>query len=516
MDVIPDGATVAICGTGVVLEPDLLLSSLESRFLASSGPTGLRVVALMCTGDQTGRGGLNHIAHSGMVKSVVASSMYAHRHPGMTEMLRSGEIEGYIVGMGSLVQMLTATASGKPGVLTQAGLGTFLDPRIEGGRMNAKSTEPPVRLLEIDGNEYLFYEALPIDVALIRATTADEDGYLSFEEEPNTLGVLEIAAATKASGGQVIVQVKNLVSAGSLDPRRVGVPGTLVDRIVVHPEQTQLGPTMHDAARGWNPYLVGALRMAPGHGLTVADPKDRIILCRAADELAPGAVVNVGAGLPTKLPMMLDELGSLDEVTITNEHGVFGGLLGTSLGGSFVPGVNPKAIMDSVFQFNYYEGGGLDIAFLGAGQVDSLGNVNVSKFANHWNGPGGLCSITHSTKKIVYCTSLTSGGLSVRVVDGRLEVVREGAHKTFVPEVEQVTFNAKLAHSRGQTVVYVTERCVFELDHQGLLVTELAPGVDVGLHIQPHVGFPVRVSADVKTMSFGLHQEHPSLAEVTL
>ena len=506
---IEDGATVAVGGTGAVLEVDLILESLEKRFLEQGHPRDLTLVAPMLPGDRRGVGGLNCFAHEGMLSRIFGASFLLQRHPNLIELIRNNGCEGYIASMGTMVQLMTAIGGAKPGVFTTAGLHTFLDPRDEGGCMNERSKEPPVRVERIDGKEYLFYPSFPIDVAIIRGTTADENGYISFEEEPNTLAMQEIAMAAKACGGKVIAQVKRVARAGSLDPKLVRVPGPLVDAVVVHPLQFQVSPLMSDPVAGWNPFLTGALKMSYD-GLPPVEPgANRIILRRAAHELRPGDVINLGAGAATHLPRIALEEGILDRVVFTNEHGIFGGLMGTAIGGSFVPAINAEAIMDSTFQFNYYEGGGLDITFLGVGEVDAAGDLNVSRFGRELNGPGGFSNITDRTPRIVFCSTLTSGGLKVEIEDGNLKIVEEGRYRKFVPKVEQVTFNARRAFEKGQSVLYVTERAVFRLGEQGLELIEIAPGIDLDRDVRSQIGFDLEVADDVSTMSPRLFTDEP-------
>ncbi|OQM76050.1 acyl CoA:acetate/3-ketoacid CoA transferase [Manganibacter manganicus] len=497
---IPDGATICVMGTGPVLEPAHLLDALEKRFLAEAHPRDMTLITPMLPGDRRGEGGMNSFAHEGMLSRLIGASFARARHPALLDLLREGVVEGYMTSMGSMIELLTAIGSGKPGLFTTVGLGTFLDPRREGGALNERSTRPPCRIETIDGKEYIFYPAFPIDVAIIRGTTADENGYVSFEEETNTLGAAEIAMACKASGGRVIVQVKRLAKAGSLDPRLVRVPGPLVDAIVVDPRQTQLSPAMADPLAGWNPFLAGALKH-PLKGLaTVKAGPERTMLRRAALELKEGDVVNLGAGVATKLPLLALEEGILDRVTFTNEHGIFGGMMGTALGGSFVPALNAEAIMDSVFQFNFYDGGGLDVTFLGIGEVDASGDLNVSRFGEEINGPGGFNNITDRTRRIVFCGSLTSGGLRVEISGGRMRIAQEGRHKKFVPKVEQVTFNAARALEKRQEVRYVTDRAVMRLTQGGPELIEIAPGIDIERDIRANVGFDLRVSPDLREM----------------
>lgn len=502
VELIADDATVVIGGTGVVLEPLATLLALEERFVRTSRPLNLTIVAPMCPGDRPGEGGLNCVAHEGMLGRLIGSSFNRKRHPRLHELLEREACEGYTLPMGALVQLMTAIGSGKPGVHTTSGIGTFLDPRIENGRMNSISNSAPGRIESLDGMEYIFYPSFPVNVAIIRATTADENGYLSLEEEPNTLGLLELAMAAKASGGLVIAQVKRVAAKGSLDARLVRVPGPLVDVVVVDPLQTQLSPSMADPLAGANPFLAGGMRRPLSNLEPVAHGPARLILRRAALELRPNDVVNIGAGVATDLPRIVHEDGAHGLVTFTNEHGVFGGMMGTALGGSFVPALNADAIMDSAFQFNYYTGGGLDITFLGMGQVDQSGNVNVSKFGNLWNGPGGFADITDKTARIVICGAFTAGGLKTRVgTDGRLTILSEGRQNKFVTQVEQITLSGKECRRKQQCVRYVTERAVFELQDGGLTLVEIAPGIDLDNDILSVMDFRPIISKDLKLIS---------------
>jgi len=506
---IPDGATVAVGGTGPVLEASAVLEALEKRFLGQGHPQNLTVFSPMLPGDRPGVGGLNCFAHEGMLERIIGASFSMQRHPRLLELIRKGTSEGYILGMGTALQLLTAIGAGKPGVFTTVGTGSFLDPRVEGGCMNERSTRPPVRIEVIDGKEYLFYPALPIHVAIIRGTTADENGYISMEEEPNTLGMLELALAAKASGGIVIAQVKRLARAHSLDARLVKIPGSIVDMIVVSPQQTQLSSQMADPLNGWNPFLAGAMKTSYADMPIMPLDAQKLIVRRAALELRSRDVINVGAGVATHLPRVALEEGILDRVVFTNEHGVFGGLMATATGGSFVPAYNADAIMDSAFQFNFYDGGGLDIAFLGIGQIDAYGNVNVSKFNREWNGPGGFNNITEKTKRIVFCGSLTSGGLKIQIGSQGMRIVEEGRFHKFVPRVEQITLNAPRAFEKGQSITYITERAVFRLDAHGPELVEVAPGIDVERDIRPYVDFPLRVSEKLALIDERIYRDGP-------
>ncbi|MBI3120680.1 MAG: acyl CoA:acetate/3-ketoacid CoA transferase [candidate division NC10 bacterium] len=506
---IPNGATLVIGGTGAVLEPDLVLHALERRFLETGEPKDLVNVNPMLPSDRPGEGGLNVLAHEGMLRRIIGGSYTAKRHPRLIRMILEDRIEAYNLPMGTLVQWLTAVGAGKPGVLTQVGLHTFVDPRLEGGRLNDRTTENLAEVMTIRGQEYLFYPTFPVDVAIVRGTTADQDGNISMEEEPNTLGMTDIAMAARNSGGTVIAQVKRVAKRGTLDPRLVRIPAPLVDAVVVHRHQTQLTPATPGGREGHNPALCGDARVPLDTIPPLPLDGRKVILRRAARELRRGDVVNLGAGLATELPVVALEEGVLDAVTFTNEHGIFGGLMGSAIGTTFVVALNPDAIMDSTFQFNYYDGGGLDITFLGVGQLDGAGNNNVSRFGEEITGCGGFHNITDRARRIVFCTFFTAGGLEVDVTDGRLKILREGKHPKLVERVEQLTFNAARAHAKGQQVTYVTERAVFRLTAEGLTLVEVAPGVDVERDIRARMRCPLRVAPDARPMDAALFRPEP-------
>jgi acyl CoA:acetate/3-ketoacid CoA transferase len=498
--VIPNGATLAIGGTGAVLEADLVLAALDRRFRETGEPRDLTNINPMCPSDRPGEGGLNVVAHEGMLRRVIGGSFAGKRHPALIRMILENRVEAYNFPMGTLVQWFTAVGAGKPGVFTQVGIGTYVDPRLEGGRLNARTTENLSEVITLRGQEYLFYPAFPLDVAILRGSTADQHGNISMEEEPNTLGLADIAMAARNSGGKVIVQVKRVAKRGSLDPRLVRLPAPLVDIVVVNPQQTQLTPTTAGGRQGYNPALSGEMKVPLDAMPPLPLDGKKVILRRAARELRRGDVVNLGAGIATELPLVALEEGVLDRVNFTNEHGIFGGLMGTAIGTTFVVALNAEAIMDSTFQFNFYDGGGLDITFLGVGQLDGAGNNNVSRFADDIPGCGGFHDITDRARRIVFCTFFTAGGLNVEVADGHLKILREGKHPKLVERVQQLTFNAARAFAKGQEVVYVTERAVFRLTAEGLTLVEVAPGVDVERDIRARMGCPLRVAPEVRPM----------------
>ena len=506
---IPDGATVAVGGTGPVLEPDMVLEALQSRFIEQQKPRNLTLFSPILPGDRPGIGGLSCFAHEGLLAKVIGASFSTYRCPRLLDLVRDEKIEGYTMGIGPMMGMLSSAAGGRPGIFTTVGIGTFLDPRVEGGCMNKRSTNPPVRVEMLDGKEYLYHPAIPIDVAIIRGTTADENGYISFEEEPNTLGMLELAGAAKASGGIVIVQVKRVARANSLNPQLVRIPGVLVDMIVVNPKQTQVSPAMADPLEGWNPFLAGALKAPLSNVPVVKDILRRTILRRAALELRHGDIINLGAGMATGLAGIAVEEKIYEDMVFTNEHGVFGGVMASAYGKSFVPAYNADAIMDSEFMFRFYERGGLDITFLGVGEADAAGNINVSKFGKEWMAPGGFNSITDKTRRIVFCTSLTAGGLEVGMENGALKIISEGRHKKFIPKVSQITLNGPRAFSQGQEVTYITERAVFKLGAEGPELIEIAPGMNLERDVLPNIGFNAKVSPSLRVMDQRIFLDAP-------
>ncbi len=497
---IDTGDTVIIHGSGGVLVPDAVLQSLEARYLKTGAGGDLKLIVPIIPGTRAEMNGMNRFAHPGMLREIIGSCFDPIRHPELIRMVNDGEIKGYEASIGTIVRLCRAIGSNQPGFFSRAGLGSYLDPRDQGGRMNAQSNSPPVRVEEVNGREYLFYPAFPIDVAIIRGSTADEAGNISFEDDPNTLGAVEYALAARASGGKVIVQVKRLAKAGSLDPHKVRVPAALVDHVVVDPHQQQVSGFKQDPLAGPDPFLTGQMRMSLEGLPPIPQTPMRTVLRRAALELRRGFSVNLGQGMPTNLPRIALEEDVLEDVSFNNEHGAFGGLTAEDYVGNFLPAVNVEAIMDSSFTFDFYDGGCLDITYLGFGEIDQHGNVNVNKFGKLWNGSGGFTNIVEKTSRVVFCGTLTAGGLEIECNDGKLEILREGRNTRFTPQVSHVCFNGARAHANGQAAHYVTERAVFRLGPSGIELVEVAPGIDIDTHIRPNVGFDLRVSNTLKAM----------------
>jgi Acyl CoA:acetate/3-ketoacid CoA transferase len=466
---VPDGARVLIeASGGGVLEPSALLRALGERHRRTGGPTGLSLYFCSGVGDRQGSG-VDVLARPGLVRRAVAG--HWAMTPALSRLAYEGRIEAYNLPQGVLAQLLRESAAGRPGLFTPVGLGTFCDPRQGGGKLNDVTTEDLVRLVEVDGEEVLFYPSPRFDVAFIRATTADERGNLTVEHETARLGVLAAAMAARNSGGLVIAQVKRLAMAGTLNAKHVVVPGHLVDVLVVDPGQWQ---TVTDA---YNPAYSGEIRVP----FTEAEPmpltERKVVARRALAEIPRGAVVNLGVGMADGVASVALEEGRLADLTLTVEQGIVGGV--PARGVIFGVSWNPDAVIDHSAQFDFYDGGGLDVACLGFAEVDAAGNVNSSHVNGRIIGAGGFINISQAARTVVFCGTLTSGGLRTVVGGGRLRVTAEGRHRKFVPRVRQITFNADRARARGQRVLYVTERAVFRLGPDGPELCEVAPGFDV-------------------------------------
>jgi acyl CoA:acetate/3-ketoacid CoA transferase len=487
---ISSGATVMVdsCGGGIN-EPSGVLAALERRFVETGAPRDLTLYLVSGMGDGRG-GGADRFAHEGMVRRVYAS--HWGWSPRLGEMALAGAFEAYVLPQGVMSHLLRDIAAGRPGVVSEIGIGTFVDPRVEGGRVNARTREDVVQVVELAGREWLFYPSLPIDVAIIRGTTADERGNLTMEHEGVTLEVLSAAQAARNSGGLVIAQVKRLAAAGTLDGRAVQVPGNLVDAVVVVPDQAQ---TMHLA---YDSALSGEVRVPHTSLPPVPLGARKVVARRAAYELFPDAVVNLGFGIADGVASVAAEEGVLDEVVFSIEQGAVGGI--PAMGDHFGLAVNADAILDQPYQFDFYDGGGLDLTFLSFAEVDPRGDVNVSRFGGRLVGTGGFINMSQNAKKIVFCGTFTSGGVEVAVAEGRLSVAREGRYRKFVEQVDQITFNAGVARERDRVVLYVTERAVFALDDEGLVLTEVAPGIDVARDILAQAGGAIRVSPSLQPM----------------
>jgi propionate CoA-transferase len=470
--VIRSGDTVVFGGFAGVGAAEEIAAALENYYLETGNPQSLTLMFAVATGpgNDTPRG-LNHLGHEGLLSRIIGG------HWGLAPKIQKLAVENKVVAynlpQGIISHMYRNIASGKAGIFSRVGLGTFVDPRNGGGKLNDRTTDEIVRLMEIGGEEYLFYDAPSIDVAVIRGTTADTEGNITMEKEALTLESLSIAMAARNSGGLVIAQVERVARAGTLSSRQVKIPGILVDCVVV------ARPENHWQTFGeiYNPAFSGETQV-PMRGIPAMKMGCRkIIARRAAFELKPNCVVNLGIGVPEGVASVANEEQILDFMTLTAEPGVIGGLPAGGI--NFGAAVNASALIDQPYQFDFYNGGGVDVAFLGMAEADVLGNVNVSRFGARLAGAGGFINISQNSKKVVFMGTFTAGGAEYDISDGKLVIQKEGRFRKFVNRVQHITFSGPYGARSGRKIVYITERCVFELGAKGPELVEIAPGIDL-------------------------------------
>jgi propionate CoA-transferase len=495
-----DGDTLVIGGFVGIVVPEELLIGLANRFEETGGPRELTLLFAAGQGDGGARG-LNRLAAEGLIRCAIG----AHWDfiPGLGALALDGRIEAYCLPLGVMTHLYRETAAGRPGLITRVGLGTFVDPRVEGGRINAVSKRDLVRVMELDGEEFLFYPSRPIDVAFLRGTTADGEGNVTMEREAATLDSLSIAQATKNSGGIVIVQVERVTTRHALAPREVRIPGIFVDGVVVARDSAS---HMQTFAERYNPAYVGGVSVVVDVTGTRSMDVRKAIARRAAMLLRINSVVNLGVGIPEGIATVAGEEGILDLITLTVEAGAIGGVPAGGL--SFGAAANAQAIIDEPYQFDFYDGGGLDQAFLGMAEVDRHGNVNVSRFGRRLAGAGGFIDISQSARSVFFLGTFTAGA-DIAVGDGRLDISRDGAVQKFVDEVGQVTFNGARAHASGQSVHYITERCVLRLGDDGLELIEIAPRVDLERDVLARMAFSPQIAPDLREMDPTIFTDAP-------
>lgn len=493
-DVVATTATSGLAGL-----PEELLVGIENRYKEESSPKNITFINGSGIGLNSEGRGLDHLAYEGLIKRVISGHTgFSHR---MSRYIAEEKVEAYLFPQGVIAQLWRSTAGKKPGVITKVGLNTYVDPRIQGAKANSITTEDLISVIELNGEEWLHYSNFPINVAFIRGTTADENGNITTEHEVANFEILPLATAAKNNGGIVIAQVENIAEAGTLDPKQVRVPGIMVDYIVVAKPENHY-QTM---ARHYSPALSGELRV-PLDSIQPAELNARKVIARsAAMELSPKSIVNLGVGMPALVSSVAAEEGVSDEMTLTVEFGIIGGVPASGL--DFGASYNPDAIINHEAMFDFYDGGGLDATFLGLAQLDQYGNVNVSQFGPKAVGPGGFINISQSSKKVVFMGQFTVGSKE-KFKDNQLVIVEQGKGKKIVNDVEQITFSGEYASKAGIPAIYITERAVFDVAGGRLRLIEIAPGVDLEKDILEWMDFRPLIDDNLKTMDPGIFQEH--------
>jgi len=501
VDLIKDNSFILLSGFVGIGSPEEIFIELEKSFLEKNSPKDLTIMFAAGFGDSKTRG-LNRFGHKGMLKKVIGG--HWGLAPRLGELANNNELEGYNLPQGVIAQMFRDMAAKKPGTISHVGLGTFVDPDIQGGKLNQIAKDEIVEKVKLNEREVLFFKGQKGDFAILKGTTADEDGNISCEEEPLTLEKLSIAMAIKNAGGKVLVQVKKKVKNGYIAPHNVIIPSILVDYVVVAENPENHKQTF---AEDFNPNYVsrGILPQETKDELLPLDER-KLVSRRCAMLLTKDKkVINYGIGMPEIIAKVLNEEGQEEYFIPTVEPGAIGG---TPEGGlNFGASINPICIIDQPYQFDFYDGGGLDIAFLGLAQCDTDGNINVSKFGPKIAGCGGFINITQNAKEVVFCGTFTAGGLKLEIADGKLTILEEGKIKKFIKNVEQITFSGNVARENSKKVIYVTERAVFELKKDGLTLTEIAPGVDLEKDILNQMEFKPLISDELKTMDSRLFRE---------
>lgn len=480
VSLVRDRDTLSSVGFVQSCVPEALLKALERRYLETGSPKNLSLFATAGQGDSKTKG-LSRLGHPGLLRKVVAGNW--GRMPSVCQLALDNKIYGYNLPQGIIAQLFRDLAGGKPGTFSKIGLHTFVDPRHGGGRINDVTTRDIVKLVDFEGEEWLFYKVAPVTVAFIRGTTADPMGNITMEKEPLTLNNLAMAMAAKNSNGIVIAQVERIAERNTLPPRDVKVPGIFVDCVVVAPPEDH----MTNLATQYHPGYAGRIRVPVATVPPLKLDERKIMARRAAFELPPNGIVNLGVGVPEGVASVANEEKVLQYITLSVESGAIGGI--PASGASFGASLNMDAVIDENQQFDFYDGGGLDLACLGMAECDRVGNVNVSRFGTRLIGVGGFINISQNARRVVFTGTFTAGGLEVAVEDGKLKIIKEGKNRKFVDKVGQISFSGQYAYERGRMVLYVTERCVFRRVRAGLALIEVAPGIDIERDILAHMDF---------------------------
>ncbi|MDH0747850.1 acyl CoA:acetate/3-ketoacid CoA transferase [Pseudomonas sp. GD03842] len=496
---INDNDTLIIGGSGSGHAiPETLIEALERRYLAEGSPRQLTSIHPVGLGNRAERGA-SRMAHPGLLKRVICGTLVDS--PPLAQRALDKQIEAWTLPQGVLSQLTREMAAGRPGLISHVGLHTFVDPRQNGGSQGADSEAQWVSLMEIEGREWLFYKPFDLDVAFLRGTTADEDGNISMEHEAIFGDMLSMAQATKRNGGLVIVQVKRVARRGTLPPKSIKIPGMLVDVVVVDAQQPVTYQTAYD------PAFTGELRIPLDGFPRLPLDERKIIARRLAMELRVGAVCNVGSGVCTGIGLVAAEEDVLHHIVLTNEQGLIGGAPAAGLDAGAAR--NYSAIIDMPYQFDFYDGGGIDIAFLSAVEIDAVASVNISRFAGKLIGVGGFINISQNAKKMVFGGTFTAGGLAVACEGGQLHILKEGAHRKFVAQLQQVSYSGPYAQQCGQTTLFVTERAVFQAVDGALELIEIAPGIDLERDVLAHMAFRPLISPELRLMDHRLFRPEP-------
>ena len=498
-DMIKDKSTVCTIAMTLVSASESILKEIEKKYLAENHPKDITL--LHSCGQSDRKDGIQHFAHVGLVKRIIGS--HWGLQPRWMDMIANNKVEAYCLPQGQIAQLYRSMACGLQGKMSKVGLGTFIDPRLEGGKMNdrTKELEDIIDILEYKGQEYMFYNEIPIDTVIIRGTVCDEMGNLTTTEEAMKLEVLPAVLAAKRYGGKVIAQVKQVVENGSINPKDVTVPGVFIDGIVVckNPNED------HRQTSSWvyDPSYSGQARVPQGSIQPAPFNERKFIARRGTLELKKGAVVNLGTGIPNDMVgKVCNEEGVANDIMITVESGIYGGVQAGGI--DFGIGQNLVAMIGHHEQMDYYNGAGVDITYMGLGELDGMGNVNSTKMGTRCTGAGGFIDITQNAKIVVFCGTFSASGAKYCYESDKLIIEQEGKIKKMVSSVAQISFNGEIARKKGQKVIIVTERCVFELVKEGVKLIEIAPGIDLQTQILDLMEFTPIIDQNIKTMDLDL------------